>query len=150
MIGIFLGQRFFFWTGFCLSVGMKETTDFLNQHSLNYLEMALGHERVERVENPDWYGRRTGVCGDTVEFFLAVENGRIQSASFWIDGCINTHACSNTAAVMAEGRTLEEAWQITPEQVADFLETLPEDDHHCAELAVGALYLALKNAGRKG
>jgi nitrogen fixation NifU-like protein len=27
--------------------------------------------------------------------------------------------------------------------VADFLKTLPADHFHCAELAVGALYLAL-------
>ncbi len=41
------------------------------------------------------------------------------------------------------GKTIEAAWEITPEEVIRFLETLPEDHFHCAELAVGAFYLAL-------
>jgi nitrogen fixation NifU-like protein len=31
----------------------------------------------------------------------------------------------------------------------DFLETLPSEENHCAEVAVGALYLALNDARRK-
>lgn len=126
---------------------MKEAvTDFYNNHSLNFLEMALSSERAEKVQNPDAYGKRTGECGDTVEFFLKLDSKRIEAVSFWIDGCIHTHACSNTVARMSEGLTIEKAWEITPDQVVEFLETLPEDHYHCAELSVGAFYLALKNA----
>lgn len=128
---------------------MNQTQDFLNEHSLNYLEMALSHDRMERVHNADGYGKRTGECGDTVEFFLMFKNGCIEAASFWIDGCINTHACSNTAAVMVESCTIEQAWEITPERIIKFLETLPQDDQHCAELSVGALYLALTDLQNK-
>ncbi|MCP4673404.1 MAG: iron-sulfur cluster assembly scaffold protein, partial [Desulfobacula sp.] len=41
------------------------------------------------------------------------------------------------------------AWKISPEKVNKFLETLPEDHFHCAELAVGALYLALADLESK-
>jgi nitrogen fixation NifU-like protein len=47
--------------------------------------------------------------------------------------------------LLVEGKTIGEAWEIAPEAVADYLETLPEDHFHCAELAVGALYMALSN-----
>ena len=77
--------------------------------------------------------------------FLCIQNGRIQSLSFDTDGCINTNACANTAAHLSEGKTIEEAWEITPAAVIEFLETLPKDNYHCAELAVGAFYLALAN-----
>lgn len=40
---------------------------------------------------------------------------------------------------------MTEAWEITPEKVTDYLETLPKEYAHCAELAVGAFYLALIN-----
>jgi len=60
-----------------------------------------------------------------------------------VQGCRNTVACSNTVADFAEGQSSEEAWDITPEQVIEFLETLPRDHYHCAELCVGAFYLAL-------
>lgn len=119
--------------------------DFWQEHSLHYLEMAFRSDRHETVENPDGHGKKTGVCGDTVEMFIQVRDGRIHGISFAVNGCTNTNATANTVAHLAEGKTVEEAWEITPEAVADFLETLPEDHFHCAELAVGAFYLALAN-----
>lgn len=121
------------------------TTDFLKDHSLNFIEMALGTDRIERVACPDGYGMRTGDCGDTVEFFLFWDNHILTSVSFYVQGCLNTIACCNTVAGFVEGKSVESAWQISPEQVKHFLETLPVDHFHCAELAVGALYLALND-----
>jgi nitrogen fixation NifU-like protein len=74
-----------------------------------------------------------------------VRKNRVHSVSFITDGCINTHACANCVAFLAEGKSIAEAWEITPEKVINFLETLPEENTHCAELAVGAFYLALVN-----
>ena len=70
---------------------------------------------------------------------------RINRISYLADGCINTHACANTVGHMAEGENFEKAWEITPEKIIAFLETLPAESFHCAELAVGALYRALRN-----
>jgi nitrogen fixation NifU-like protein len=117
--------------------------DFWQDHSCNFLEMAFRHDRRERLQNPDGYGKRTGECGDTVEIFLMLHEGRIQTVAFDTDGCLHTTACANTVAELVSGRPLETAWEITPDAVAGFLETLPPDHFHCAELAVGALYLAL-------
>jgi len=119
--------------------------DFWQDNSIHYLEMAFRHARRERVQNPDGYGKRTGECGDTVEMFVCVKDGRIQSVSFDTDGCINTNACANTVSHLSEGKTIEAAWNIRPEDVIEFLETLPQENFHCAELAVGAFYLALAN-----
>ena len=119
--------------------------NFWQDNSLNYLEMAFRHDRRERLQNPDGYGKRTGECGDTVEMFLCIKSGRIQSVSFDTDGCINTHTCANTVSHLSEGKTIEQGWEIKPEDVIEFLETLPEENFHCAELAVGAFYMALIN-----
>lgn len=108
--------------------------------------MAFRADRIESLENPDGYGINTGDCGDTVEMFLMFEEDRIKSVSFRVTGCRNTNACANTVAELAEGKTLDEAWEITPQEVIDFLETLPEQNRHCAELAVGAFYRALTRA----
>jgi nitrogen fixation protein NifU and related proteins len=123
--------------------------DFLQGHSLRYLEMAFRTDRRERLERPDAYGKRIGGCGDTVEIFLVIRNGFIDHVSYDIDGCMNTNACANAVAEMAEGKTVEEAWDLTPEKLIVFLETLPPQSYHCAELAVGAFYLALSDAAKK-
>ena len=119
--------------------------NFWRDHSLNYLEMAFRHDRRERLQNPDGYGSRTGECEDTVEMFLCIKKGRIQSVSFDTDGCINTNACANSVSHLAEGKTVKEAWEITPDDVIEFLQTLPKENYHCAELAVGAFYMAIAN-----
>ncbi len=118
---------------------------FWQDHSQHYLEMAYRNDRREKIEHPDGYGKRIGDCGDTVEMYLSIRQGRIQSVSFQTNGCMNTNACANTVAELAEGRKVEDAWEITVEDVISYLETLPPQNTHCAELAVGALYLALTN-----
>jgi nitrogen fixation NifU-like protein len=107
--------------------------------------MAFRNDRRERVEHPDGYGKRTGECGDTLEIYLSIGKGRIRSVSYETNGCMNTNACANTVAELAEGRKVADAWEVTPEDVVVYLETLPPENRHCAELAVGAFYLALTN-----
>ena len=117
----------------------------LNNHSDKYLEMAFDSKRLERVENPDGYGKRKGDCGDTIEMFLSISSNKIKHINFSIDGCINTVACANTIARLAEGKTINEAWGVSPESVIEYLETLPEHEKHCAELAASVFYQALVN-----
>jgi nitrogen fixation NifU-like protein len=119
--------------------------DFWQDHSARYLEMALRTDKRERIENPDGYGKRKGICGDTIEMFISLRDGCIQSVAYVADGCMNTNACANAVAFLTEGKTIEEAWNITAESVVNYLETLPSKEAHCAELAVGAFYLALSN-----
>jgi nitrogen fixation NifU-like protein len=117
--------------------------DFWQDHSLHFLEMAFRNDRRTRIEHPDGYGKRNGDCGDTVEMYLCIQQGLICSVSFETNGCLNTNACANTVAELAEGRKVEDAWEITVDDVVAYLKTLPPENIHCAELAVGALYLAL-------
>ena len=126
---------------------VESVSDFLNDHSERFIEMALSTHRQEVVQNPDGYGKNTGDCGDTVEMYLTVRNRRVEYVSYRLDGCISSNACANTVAHLAEGRPIEESWKITPDRVIDYLETLPPELFHCAELAVGALYRALADYG---
>lgn len=124
-------------------------SEVLKNHSLNYIEMALSTDRIERIHHPDGYGKRIGDCGDQVEFFLTCHGKMLGNVSFCTQGCLNTTACCNTVAKFAQGQPIDKAWEILPEQVVDFLATLPLDHFHCAELAVGALYLALADLASK-
>ena len=123
----------------------KDKFRFWRDHSANYFKMAFCTDRRKRIENPDAYGKNTGDCGDTIEMFLLIRKGCLQSISFMTNGCINTNACFNTTAYLAEGKSVETVWDISPANVIDYLKTLPPQNYHCAELAVVALYQALSN-----
>jgi nitrogen fixation NifU-like protein len=124
----------------------EETIDLWQDHSLTFLEMAFRTDHRERLEKMDGYAKKVGDCGDTVEFFINLSKDTIASLSYDINGCLNTNACCNAVVSLVEGKSMDAAWQLTPEQVAEFLQSLPSDHFHCAELVVGTLYLALADA----
>ena len=123
--------------------------NILQSHTIKFLEAALRSDRRQAMRQADGHGRKTGDCGDTVEFFLSLQDDRIAAITYEINGCINTNACANAVIDLLEGQSLDRAWGLSPEEVADYLESLPPDHFHCAELAVGAIYLALADAGEK-
>jgi nitrogen fixation protein NifU and related proteins len=129
---------------------MGRQFDFWQDHSDTFLTMAYLWDRRKVLEQPDGYGRKTGDCGDTISIYLAIKNGCISQVNFELEGCLNTSACCNALAVLVEGKTLEQAWTLTPNDIICFLETLPIDHHHCAELTAGALYLALADYNESG
>ncbi len=127
----------------------EKKVNFWQDHSLEYLEMALRREYQERVTHADGYGKRTGECGDTVEFFIMTADGKVTSITYDINGCVNTNACANAVIELAKDKPLEAMWSITHEDVATLLKTLPPHEEHCAQLAVGAFYLALRDLEKK-
>lgn len=128
---------------------MNESSPMTAEHSTKFQQMATRRERCGQLEAPDGYGSRTGDCGDTIDFYLSIQSGQIQMVTFTVNGCTNTVACGNTVSYLMEGRSLNDGWNLTPENVADYLEALPPDHFHCAELAVGAFYHALTDYNKR-
>jgi len=118
-------------------------------YSDRFVHMASNPERYGVLEKPDGYGTKTGDCGDRVEFYLSVRGGQVRMLTFQISGCLNTFACANTVSHLVEGRSVADCWELSPEDVMNFLQSLPPDHYHCAELVVGAFYLALNDYNRK-
>ncbi len=51
----------------------KNEFDFWNDHSLEFLEMAMKRDHQETVTSCDGYGKSIREeCGDTIEFFLMI------------------------------------------------------------------------------
>ncbi len=119
-------------------------------HSKEFLEMASDGSYYQRMRHANGYGKNIADCGDTVEVFLTVKNGKIEDASFHIDGCVNTFVSANTVIQKVWGKQVRSAWEVTPESVFNYLKTMPQREFHCAELAVGALYLALTDYQKRG
>ncbi len=96
-----------------------------------------------RMNDPDGSALVKGLCGDTMEMYLVIEDGRVSRASFHTDGCSSSIACGSAAARLAGGRTLDEALRLSPADVIDDIGDLPIASVHCAILAIMALHKAL-------
>ncbi len=96
------------------------------------------------------HARITGPCGDTMEFWILVEQDRIRDVSFITDGCDPSRACGSMTTCMAEGRTIAEAKEISQQNVLEALDGLPKDHEHCALLATNTLKAACEDYLFKG
>ncbi len=81
--------------------------------------------------------------GDTVLITLRVENGVLAEVKFKCMGCAVAIACSSMATEMALGRSVDEAYQITEQAVADALGGIPEYKMRCSNLAPAAIRQAI-------
>ena len=106
---------------------------------------AMAPVNVGELVNPDGHGSLTGPCGDTMDFFIRVDGRRIAEVRFTTDGCGSTIACGSMLTRLVEGRMLDEAGRITEEELIEALEGLPDENRHCAKLAVDALRATLEN-----
>lgn len=117
--------------------------DFWNDHSLEFLEMAMKRDYQETVHDADGQGTAQRECGDTITFFLMADKAKLTAISYDIRGCLFTHACANAIITLARGRDLAGASRIREQDILSYLKTLPEKEHHCATLALKAFTRAL-------
>lgn len=112
-------------------------------YSEHFLEMAFRTDLRKRPDRAHGYGKRERECGDALEVFLDIHDDVIVKLMYYSNGCFATNACGNALAELAVGKNIAQARDITPGDIAAFLETLPAHEFHCAEMAAGALLLAL-------
>ncbi len=74
-----------------------------------------------------------------MRIFLRVEEDRVTQASFLTSGCPASIATSSVATELVAGLTLEEARELTREQLAGAVGGLPKSKLHCSVLASQAI-----------
>ena len=82
-------------------------------------------------------------CGDHCMIFIKVREERIHDISFLMFGCGAAIASGSITTVLAKGKTLQEALQITEQDILDTLGGLPEAKEHCSNLGAVALHAAI-------
>jgi nitrogen fixation NifU-like protein len=117
-------------------------------YSPQVVEHAFNPRNLGRIEWPDARQSVTGPCGDTMEMYLrldgkATDEERIKEITFMTDGCGTTLACGSMLTSIVQGMSLEEAGQIEPEDLLAVLGGLPQENAHCARLAVTTLREAI-------
>jgi len=89
------------------------------------------------------------VCGDAMKIYIKVKDNKIVDAKFQTFGCGAAIAVSSMVTEMVKGKTLEEALAISKEAVADALDGLPAQKHHCSNLGADALHKAIEDYKQK-
>ena len=98
------------------------------------------------VEHPS--GRaivRSPIDSDTVLITLSIEKDIVQDVKFKCMGCAVAIACSSMATDMVLGKPVEQAYQISEQDVADALGGIPEYKMRCSNLAPEAIRRAIDN-----
>lgn len=119
-----------------------------------YSDKVMDHfqnpRNVGTMEDADGIGQMGNpVCGDMMTFYIKVEDNRIADVKFQTFGCGAAIAVSSMVSEMAIGKTIEEAFQITNETVAEELGGLPKNKMHCSNLGADALHKAIEDYKEK-
>jgi len=115
-----------------------------------YSEKVMDHFRTPRNmgEIPDADGVGTvgnPVCGDMMNIYIKVKDDVITDIKFKTFGCGAAIATSSMITELAKGKTIDEAFKITRQDVADSLDGLPPVKMHCSNLAADGLQEAIKD-----
>lgn len=107
------------------------------EHPRNAGEVAQPDVSAE-VSNP--------ACGDILRLTLKIENDRIAEIRFKAKGCVPAMACGSAVTQLVQGETLDQAAQLTRDDVVQAVGGLPEASGHASHLAIDALTAALQLA----
>lgn len=115
----------------------KEYTEKLIEHFQN-------PRNVGRIPRPDGVGViGDPSCGDYLRIYIKVKDNRLSRIKFEVYGCPAAIATTSILTEMALGKTLEEAQEIRPQDVAGELGGLSAIKMHCSNLGTAALYQAI-------
>ncbi len=118
------------------------------------IQSGVSPQASERFQRPRNYGpldrfdghaQITGPCGDTMEFWLRMNAGRIAEASFTTTGCGTSQAAGSMATELVMGRSPTEAARIEQADILAALGGLPKESEHCALLASDTLKAAAED-----
>jgi nitrogen fixation NifU-like protein len=119
--------------------------DMKKVYSEKTIDHFLNPRNLGEMPTPDGFARVTGPCGDTMEIYLKVKDGKVKNVSFWTDGCGPSIASGSMITELAKRTNISETQRIGQYDVLTALGGLPEESEHCALLASNTLKEAIKN-----
>ncbi|MGQ9630416.1 MAG: Fe-S cluster assembly scaffold protein NifU [bacterium] len=113
-----------------------------------YSEKVMDHfqnpRNVGEIPDADGVGVvGNATCGDIMNLYIKVKDGRIADAKFKTFGCGAAIATSSMVTELVKGKTIDEALRISKDTVAEALDGLPPIKMHCSNLAADALKAAI-------
>ena len=115
-----------------------------------YTDKAMDHFRnprnVGEIADADGVGQIGDEnCGDMVKVWIKVDKAHLIDVKYRVFGCPAAIAVCSMMTELAIGKHINDAYEITNEQVAEALGGLPDQKLHCSNLAASALQEAIMN-----
>ncbi|MBI4779230.1 iron-sulfur cluster assembly scaffold protein [Candidatus Falkowbacteria bacterium] len=120
------------------------------QYSKKVIEHFRNPHNQGLIKNADAIGQVGNLsCGDIMKIYLKISENKkgeeiIKDIKFETLGCAAAISVSSALTVMAKGKTLVEAMEITKDQIVKNLGGLPPVKVHCSMLGVEALHQAIE------
>lgn len=118
-------------------------SDLVKEHFLEPKNVLKGEE-----SNFDFNGKGVVgniVCGDQMIVYVKIVNDIVEDVRWKTYGCASAIASTSMMSEIAKGMSINEAYKITPEIIADKLGGLPKNKFHCSVLGDGALRKAIED-----
>lgn len=115
-----------------------------SEYTAKLIDHFQNPRNVGRIPRPDGVGViGDPSCGDCLRIYIKVKDDRLHRIKFEVYGCPAAIATTSILTEMALGRTLDQALQIRPQDVAGALGGLSSGKMHCSNLGTAALYQAI-------
>ncbi|NQU77035.1 MAG: Fe-S cluster assembly protein NifU [Planctomycetes bacterium] len=115
----------------------------------NYTEKTRDHflnpRNAGEIDNPGLDATVGNiVCGDALRLMIKLDDAeRIVDAKLQTFGCASAIASSDALIELIKGKTIDEAAKITNDDIAEYLDGLPEEKMHCSVMGMEALQKAI-------
>ena len=115
-------------------------------YSAELLDHFQNPRNAGELENPDASARlENPVCGDILELTLKLEGRRIADIRFRAKGCVPVMACGSAITELVKGKNVDEARQLSREDLVRKVGGLPQASAHACHLAMDTLAALLRH-----
>jgi len=130
--------------------GISERESHLPHYNRSvYSSQLLDHFQNPRnageVAAPDAFARlENPACGDILELTLKLDGRRVSDIRFRAKGCVPAIACGSAITELIKGKNVEEARQVSREELLRKVGGLPPASTHASYLAMDTLAALLR------
>lgn len=119
-------------------------------YSKKVVEEFSNPANVGVIEDADGVGEiGSTIDGDIINISIKVKDNILEDVKFKTFGCVVAISTSSAVTRLAKGKTVDEAMEITDEDVINYLDGLPEGKDRCSGFALDALKMAIEDFKHK-